>query len=185
MTLKVVGKGAPKRKVFFFLFVISWFNARHLSFTEMELARQMAQVKAAAGRRKKEEKKAKGKEGASSSTLKVVRKGAPKRKEDGKDNCPPKRVSVTPGEKLPKRPLPPTPSHKASKGLMTTSSPITHLLTHKDYTVEVIESISKDKDVDPCAEQMTEELGALSLFDLTQVRLFLFSFFFIYSLLNS
>ena len=151
----------------------------------MELARQMAQVKAAAGRRKKEEKKAKGKEGASSSTLKVVRKGAPKRKEDGKDNCPPKRVSVTPGEKLPKKPLPPTPSHKASKGLMTTSSPITHLLTHKDYTVEVIESISKDKDVDPCAEQMTEELGALSLFDLTQVRLFLFSFFFIYSLLNS
>ena len=44
LTHKVVRKGAPKRKVFFlfFLFVISWFNARHLSFTEMELARQMA-----------------------------------------------------------------------------------------------------------------------------------------------
>ena len=73
---------------------------------------------------------------------------------------------------------------------MTTSGPITQepnhrLLTHKEYVVEVIESIIKDKDVDPYAEQMTEELGASSLFDLTWIRLFLFSFFFIYSLLNS
>ena len=73
---------------------------------------------------------------------------------------------------------------------MTTSGPITEepnhrLLTHKDYVVEVIESIIKDKDVDPCAEQRTEELGASGLFDLTRIRLFLFSFFFIYSLLNS
>ena len=169
--------------------VISWFNARHLSSTEMKLTRQRAQVRAA-GRRKEEEKKAKGKEGASSSTLKVVGKGEPKRKVDGKDNRPPKRMSVTLGEKLPKKPLPPKPSHGAGKGLMTTSSPIIqepnhHLLTHKDYAVEVIESIIKDKDVDPCAEQMTEELGASSLFDLTRVRLFFFSFFFIYSLLNS
>ena len=141
-------------------------------------------------RKKEEENKAKGKEGASSSTLKVVEKGAPKRKVDRKDNHPPKKVSVTPEEKLPKKSLPPKPSHWAGKGLMTTSSPITQepnhrLLTHKDYVVELIESIIKDKDVDPCAEQMTEELGASGLFDLTRIRLFLFSLFFIYSLLNS
>ena len=161
----------------------------HLTPTKMELARQRAQVKAVIMRRKEEEKKAKGKEGASLSTLKVVNKGAPKRKVDGKDNRPPKKVSVTPEEKLPKKSLPPKPSHGAGKGLMTTSGPITQepnhcLLTHKDYVVEVIESIIKDKDVDPCAEQMTKELGALGLFDLTRVRLFLFSFFFIYSLLK-
>ena len=54
---------------------------------------------------------------------------------------------------------------------MTTSSPVTQgldprLLTHKDNVVEVIESIIKDKDVDPYAEQMMEELGASGLFDL-------------------
>ena len=73
---------------------------------------------------------------------------------------------------------------------MTTSCPITqepnhHLLTHKDYAIEVIESIIKDKVVDLCAKQMTEELGVSGLFDRTRVRLFLFSLFFIYSLLNS
>ena len=62
-------------------------------------------------RRKEEENKAKGKEGAFSSTLKVVGKGAPKRKVDRKDNHPPKKVSVTPEEKLLKKPLPPKPSH--------------------------------------------------------------------------
>ena len=46
----------------------------------MELGRQRAQVRAATVHRKEEEKKAKGKEGASSSTLKVVGKGVPKRK---------------------------------------------------------------------------------------------------------
>ena len=87
----------------------------------MKLTRQRAKVRAA-GCRKEEEKKAKGKEGASSSTLKVVGKGAPKRKVDGKDNRPPKRMSVTLGEKLPKKPLPPKPSHGAGKGLMTTQA---------------------------------------------------------------
>ena len=61
---------------------------------------------------------------------------------------------------------------------MTTSGPVAQgpdccLLTHKDYAVEVMESIIKDKDVDPCAEQATEELGALGLFDLAWVRFFL------------
>ena len=45
-------------------------------------------------RKKEEEKKEKGKEGASSSTLKVVGKGAFKRKNGGKDGCPSKKASV-------------------------------------------------------------------------------------------
>ena len=39
--------------------------------------------------------------------------------------------------------------------------------------MEVIESIIKDKDVDPCVEQATEKLGASSLFDLARVCFFL------------
>ena len=47
---------------------------------------------------------------------------------------------------------------------MMTLDPVTqgsdrHLLTHKDYAMEVIESIIKDKDVDPYTEQATEKLG--------------------------
>ena len=68
-------------------------------------------------------------------------------------------------------------------GLVTQGSD-RRLHTHKDYTIEVIESIIKDTDVDPCAEQMTKELGASGLFDLARVHLFL-SFFIIYLLLNS
>ena len=65
----------------------------------MEAARLRAQVRVAAARKKEE---AKGKEGASSSAPKVVSKGVPKRKADGKDDRLSKRVSVTLGEKLPK-----------------------------------------------------------------------------------
>ena len=90
----------------------------------MEVARQRAQVRVVATRRKEEEKKAKGKEGASSLAPKAVRKGAPKGKADGKDNHPSKKVTVTPGDKLPKKPSPPKPSHGVGKGLLTTSGPI-------------------------------------------------------------
>ena len=69
-------------------------NSRHLSFTKMEVARQRASASA----HKKEEKE-KGKEGASLSAPKVIGKGAPKRKVDGKDNHPSKKVSVTHREK--------------------------------------------------------------------------------------
>ena len=153
----------------------------------MEVAKQRAQVRAAAAHRKEEEKKAKGKDKASLSAPKVFEKGVLKRKADGKDDCPPKKVFVPPGDKLLKKSSPPKPSHGASKGLMTTSGPVTQgldhrLPTHKDYAIEVIESIIKDKDVDPCAEQMTEELGASGLFDLARVRLFPFFFFFFFFL---
>ena len=100
------------------------------------------------------------------------------RKGDRKDDCLSKKVSVTSGEKPPKKPSPPKSKHGAGKGLMTMSSPVTQdpkrrLLTYKDYALEMIESIIKDKDVDPCAEQATIDLGALGLFDLTRVRSFL------------
>ena len=139
----------------------------------------------AATARKKEEEKAKGKDGASSSALMAVGKGAPKREADGKDNHPSKKVIVTPGDKLPKKPLPPKPSHGVGKRLMTTSGPVSQgpdhrLLSHKDYAVEMIESIIKDKDVDLCAEQMMKELRLSSLFYLARVRLFLFSFSFLF-----
>ena len=118
-------------------------------------------MRATAARRKEE--KEIGKEGASSSASKVVEKGAPKRKADRKDDRPLKKVSIALRDKLPKRSSPPKLSHEVDKGLMMTSGPITQgsicrLLTHKEHAVEVIESIIKDTDVDPCVEQMTEEL---------------------------
>ena len=68
---------------------------------------------------------------------KVVRKGAPKRKANEKDDRPSKKVSITLGEKQPKKLSPPKPSHGAGKGLMTTSFLVTQgtccLLTHKGY----------------------------------------------------
>ena len=73
-------------------------NSHHLSFTKMEVARQRALVRALASAHKKEEKE-KGKEGASLSAPKVIGKGAPKRKVDGKDDHPSKKVSVTHREK--------------------------------------------------------------------------------------
>ena len=130
----------------------------------------------------RKEEKEKGKEGVSSSAPKVVGKGVPKRKADEKDNCPPKKVFAAPRDKPPKNSSPPKPSHGADKGLMMTSGPITQgsvhrFRAHKEHAVEVIKSIIKDTDVDPCVEHITEELGASGLFDLAWVRLF-FSFFF-------
>ena len=89
-----------------------------------------------------------------------------------------KRCPSPPGEKLPKKSSPSKLKHGVGKRLMTTLGPVTqepdcHLITHKDYAVEMMESIINDKDVDPCAEQVTEELGALGLFDLAQVCCFL------------
>ena len=65
---------------------------------------------------------------------------------------------------------------------MTTSGPIIQepdrrLLTHKDYAVEMMGSIIKDKDVDPYAEQRTEELRSSGLFNLARARTFLISLY--------
>ena len=69
----------------------------------MVAVKQRALVRVATTRKKVE----KGKEGASSSTPKVVGKGVPKRKADRKDDHPSKKASITPGEKHPKKPWPP------------------------------------------------------------------------------
>ena len=48
--------------------------------------------------------------------------------------------------------------------------PNRRLLMHKDYAIEMVGSIIRDKDIDPCAEEGTDELGLSGLFDLTRVR---------------
>ena len=73
---------------------------------------------------------------------------------------------------------------------MTTSDPVIqgldlHLLTPKDYAVEVMEFIIKDKDLDPCADQETEELGVSGLFNLAWVCFFLSFLSLLIFMLNS
>ena len=46
---------------------------------------------------------------------------------------------------------------------------IRKILTHKDYAVEMVNSIIKETDLDPCADQTTEDLGASGLYDLSRV----------------
>ena len=141
----------------------------------MEAVRLRVQVRVTATR-KKEEGKAKEKEGVSSSAPKAVSKGVTKRKGDGKDDRPSKKAFVTLGEKLPKKSSPPKPKHGASKRLITTSGPVAQdpdrrFFTHKDYALEMVGSIIRDKDVDRCAEQGMEELGVSGLFDLAWICL--------------
>ena len=144
-------------------------------------------MRATATRKKEEENREKGKEGTSSSAPKAVGKGAPKTKADEKDDRPSKKLSVTPREKQPKRPSPPKSSHGTGKGLMTSTGPVPQgtrcLLTHKGYAVEMVESIIKETDVDPCAKQEMEDLGASGLFDLFRVSFLPNQFFFIVYLL--
>jgi len=63
-----------------------------------------------------------------------------------------------------------------------TQGTVCHLLTHKEHAVEMVESIIKERDLDPCAEQTTEDLGASGLFDLSRVR---FSQSFFHSVVHS
>ena len=123
----------------------------------MEAARLTVQVRVAAVHKKEGGGGGKEKEGTSLSAPKAVTKGAVKRNGDGKDDHPYKKVSVTPREKLPKKPSPPKPRHGVGKGLMMTSGPVIQdpdcsLLTHKDYALEMVESIIRDKDVNLCAK---------------------------------
>ena len=78
----------------------------------MDVAKQRIRVAAA---RKKEEKLAKGTEKGDSSAPKSVSK-APKRKFDGDDACPSKKIVVIQGDASPKGKSSLKPSHGAGKG---------------------------------------------------------------------
>lgn len=41
------------------------------------------------------------------------------------------------------------------------SNPVCRLVTHKDYTVEMVSSIIKEMDLGPCGELSSEDLGVL------------------------
>lgn len=111
---------------------------------------------------------------------KVIVKGMSKRKNEGKDDHLHKKGLGTPvSDKQLKQPSPPKPSHGVGEGLMMGKGPIAQgairrLLTHKEHAVKMVELIIKEMDLDPCADQTTEDLGALGLFDLSKVC-FLFS----------
>ena len=138
----------------------------------MDAAKQ--KVRETIARKKEEKRKTKGKEGTSSLVPKVVSKGSAKRKADGEDDHPPKKVAVTLRDAHPKK-SPPKPGSGVGKGIMTSTSPVIGgpccLLTHKDYAVEEVKTLIKPMNVDPCAELGTEELGESTLFDLTRVSL--------------
>ena len=124
-------------------------------------------------------------------TSKVVTKGSSKRKNEGKDNHPHKKGLGTPaGDKQPKQSSLPKPSHGIGKELMTEKGPIAQgairrLLMHTEHAIEMVESIIKEMDMDPCAKQTTEDLRASVLFDLSRVPFIFSNFvpFFCYSLL--
>nr|POE73970.1 hypothetical protein CFP56_56655 [Quercus suber] len=46
--------------------------------------------------------------------------------------------------------------------------PVHRLINHKDYAVEVVTSIIKETDLDPCGGHTSEDLGASGLYDLSR-----------------
>ena len=52
---------------------------------------------------------------------------------------------------------------------------------HKEHAIEMIESIIKEMDLDPCTEQLIENLGASGLFDLARVCFPYTLFYFVFS----
>lgn len=81
------------------------------------------------------------------------------------------------GDKQSKQPSPSKPSHEVGKGLMigkekgpVIPGTVHRLLTHKNHAVEMVDLIIKEIDLDPCADQTTEDLGASSLFYFSRVR---------------
>ena len=155
----------------FYAFSILVVTYAYWSFVFVEIKATRQRVRAVAARKKEEYKKTKA--GESSSAPKTIKEAA-KRKNDEKDDRPSKKVSVTARGKPSKKSSP--KKHGAGKGLMTTD-PVTQdfecrLLTYKSYAVEMLESIIKDKDVDPYVGQATKELGDSGLFDLAWVSTF-------------
>lgn len=46
---------------------------------------------------------------------------------------------------------------------------VRRLLTYKEHTIEMVVSIIKEMDLDPCANQTTKDLGASGLLDFSRV----------------
>ena len=139
----------------------------------MDVAKQ--RIRAAAAR-KKEERLAKGTEEGNSSVPKSVSKVS-KRKTDGDDDHPSKKIVVTLGDASPKGKSSLKPSHGVGKGVMTSSDPVLEglccLLTHKGYVVGEVGSFVKPTDLEPCDLVETEDFGASALFDIIRVCLLL------------
>ena len=56
---------------------------------------------------------------------------------------------------------------------------------HKEHAVEMIESIIKETDLDPCTVKTTEDLEVLGLFNLSRVLFFKYFLFFYFTLFYS
>ena len=70
----------------------------------------------------------------------------------------------------------PPPHHWANKGLMSAQGPIIfgpiqRLVSHKEYAVEMVNSIIKDTDLDKCGEHGIKDLGVSSFFDLARISI--------------
>ena len=95
-------------------------NVCLLPFEEMEAAKQRALVRVSAIVRKQKEK-----EGTFLLAPKGVIKGSSERKSEGKDDRPLKKGPAFPTGDKPKKSSPPKPRHRAGKGLMMATGPIT------------------------------------------------------------
>ena len=47
--------------------------------------------------------------------------------------------------------------------------PVQRLVTHKDYVVEMVNSIIKEMDLDTYGEHTLEDLGSFGLYDMSKV----------------
>lgn len=61
-------------------------------------------------------------------------------------------------------------------GLMTTHGlvvlgPVQRLVSHKEFTIEMVNLIIRETDLDECGNHATEDLGASSLFNLARVSI--------------
>lgn len=56
-----------------------------------------------------------------------------------------------------------------SKGPVV-SDTVQRLITHKEYVVEMVNSIIKKTNLDPCGVHTMEDLGDSGLYDLSRVR---------------
>ena len=114
-------------------------------------------------------------EQASRSAPNVGHKAIHKRKPNTKDDRPSKKGTGPLIEEQQQKALSPIPPcHEAGKGLMTRKGPVAldpiqRLITHKDYVVEMVITIIKETDLDPCGGHILEDWGASGFYDLSNV----------------